>query len=105
MTNEPPLGTEQQSAEHYSASERRRSLWTELGLSELKFLDESLAPEVDESLLRRLVRRELPEIVVPAVYRRILSFKSWHRAHAQIVLDEFRKLPKAARYSTASTTQ
>lgn len=105
MTNEPPFDTEQKSAEHYSASESRQSLWADLGLSELKFLDESLAPEVDERLLRRLVRRELPEIVVPAVYRRIFSFKSWHRAHAQIVLDEFKKLPKAARYSTGSTTQ
>ncbi|HQU43679.1 MAG TPA: hypothetical protein PK867_12760, partial [Pirellulales bacterium] len=37
------------------------ALWQKLGLPDTDFLDPSRAPEVDEELLRRLVRQELPE--------------------------------------------
>lgn len=91
VTNEFPLGAEQKPAAHDVEEETRQSLWAELGLTEPEFLDESLAPEIDEALLRRLVRQELPEKVARAVYRRIYSFKSWHHAHAQVLLDELRE--------------
>ena len=96
VTNESPLDAEQKSAAHNADEEKRQSLWAELGLSEPEFLDDSLAPEVDERLLRRLVRQELPENVARAVYRLICSFRSWHRAHAQALLDEFKKSRQAA---------
>lgn len=96
VTNESPLDAEQKSAAHNVEEEKRQSLWAELGLTEPEFLDESLAPEVDERLLRRLIRQELPEKVARAVYRRIYSFKSWHHAHAQVLLDELRKSRQVA---------
>lgn len=96
MTNESPLDAEQKPAAHDADEERRQSLWADLGLKEPEFLDDSLAPEVDERLLRRLVRQELPEQVARAVYRLICSFKSWHSAHAQVMLDELKKSRQAA---------
>lgn len=96
VTNEHPLDAEQKSAAHDAKEEKRQSLWADLGLPELEFLDDSLAPEVDERLLRRLIRQELPEPASRAVYRLICSFKSWHSAHAQVMLDEFKKSRQAA---------
>ena len=66
-------------------------MWRELGLNEPDFLDASLAPEVDEVLLRRLIRQELPENVERALYRLIYSFSSWHEAHGKMLLDELKK--------------
>lgn len=96
VTNESPLDAEQKPAAQDADEETRQSLWADLGLTEPEFLEDSLAPEVDERLLRRLVRQELPENVARAVYRLICSFKSWHRAHAQVMLDEFKKSRQAA---------
>ena len=55
------------------------------------FRDESLAPELDEDLLRALVRRELPQPSARLVYRLVYSFKSWHEAHTRILVEEFRR--------------
>ena len=55
------------------------------------FLDESLAPQVDQELLAALVRQELPEEDARLVYRLIHSFQSWSEAHTQIVAAEFRR--------------
>ncbi|MGH7136271.1 MAG: hypothetical protein ACREHD_11065 [Pirellulales bacterium] len=96
VTNEPPLDAEQKSAAHDAEEETRQSLWADLGLTEPEFLDDSLAPDVDEGLLRRLVRQELPEKIARAVYRRIYSFASWHHAHAQVLLDELKKSRQVA---------
>ncbi|OYV96808.1 MAG: hypothetical protein B7Z73_00115 [Planctomycetia bacterium 21-64-5] len=60
------------------------------------FLDESLAPEVDEGLLRSLIRQELPEKVARALYRLICSFASWHHAHTKLLLEELKVSRKAA---------
>ena len=56
-----------------------------------EFQDESLAPEVDHDLLRALVRRELTEETARGVYHLIHSFRSWNEAHAQILIEEFRR--------------
>lgn len=79
----------------------RQTFWAELGLTEPEFLDESLAPEIDEELLRLLVRQALPESAARAVYRRVYSFRSWHRAHAKVLLEEL----KRARPSTDANNQ
>lgn len=68
-----------------------QSFWAELGLPEPEFLDESLAPAVNEAVLRSLVRQELPERGARAVYRLIYAFRSWHEAHAKILLEELSK--------------
>lgn len=81
-------------AERFDANETEGgagALWRELGLGEPDFLDPSLAPDVDQALLRRLIRQELPENVARAVYRLIYSFSSWHEAHGRILLDELKK--------------
>lgn len=96
VSNEPPLDAEQKSAAHDAEKEVPKSAWAELGLSEPEFLDDSLAPEVDDGLLRRLVRQELPENVARAVYRLIYSFASWHHAHSQVLLEELKKSRQAA---------
>ena len=61
-----------------------------------QFQDESLAPEVDRELLQALVRRELTEETARAVYHLIHSFRSWNEAHAQILIEEFRRTQGAA---------
>jgi hypothetical protein len=58
---------------------------------------EELAPEVDERLIRALVRRELAEEDARAVYRFVHAFDSWNRAHTRIVIDEFHKRGSATR--------
>ena len=55
------------------------------------FYEESLAPELDEDLLRALVRRELSKASSRLVYRLIYSFKSWQEAHTRILVEEFRR--------------
>ena len=55
------------------------------------FRDECLAPEVDRELLLGLVRRELSEEEAREVYRLIYSFMSWHEAHAEMLVEEFRR--------------
>jgi hypothetical protein len=91
VNNEPPLDAEQKSAEQEAEVGARHSLWADLGLTEPEFLDDLLAPEVDEGLLRLLVRQELPETIARAVYRLIYSFARWHRAHAKVLLDELKQ--------------
>ena len=58
---------------------------------EPEFRDESLAPEIDEDLLRALVHRKLPEKSARLVYLLIYSFKSWYDAHTRILVEEFRR--------------
>lgn len=52
--------------------------------------DESLAPEVDQELLKSLVRQQLPEKKARAVYQLIHSFKSWDLAHTKTLIAEHR---------------
>jgi hypothetical protein len=52
---------------------------------------DELAPDVDEGLIRALVRRELAEEDARAVYRLIHVFDSWNQVHARIIIEEFRK--------------
>lgn len=56
-----------------------------------KFCDESLAPTVDESLLRTLLRRELPEEEARAALLLVISFKSWYDAYRRVMLDEYQR--------------
>jgi hypothetical protein len=91
VTPKPPQNAEQKSDPHDAKSGAPRSLWADLGLTEPELLDEALAPEVDEALLRRLVRQELPENVARALYRLISSFASWHQAHTKALLAELKK--------------
>lgn len=74
-----------------STEEDLRRLATGIGLKPMPFRDESLAPRVDETLLRELVRRNLSEDAARSVYRLIYSFRSWTEAHTLILLEEFRK--------------
>lgn len=67
------------------------SLWAALNLPEPRRSDDRFAPEVDRPLLLRLLRKELPEGMVHAVYRLIHAFDSWKRAYAELVIEEFRK--------------
>jgi hypothetical protein len=68
-----------------------KSLWAALGMPEPVFRDEAQAPTVDNELLVKLVRGELPERSARAVYRLVHSFKSWTNAHAQVVIAEYRR--------------
>lgn len=68
-----------------------QSFWAELRLPEPEFFDESLAPAVNEAVLRSLVRQELPVNGARAVYRLVYSFRSWHEAHAKVLLEELIK--------------
>jgi hypothetical protein len=70
-----------------------RSLWSQLGLPEPEYLDESRAPPVDRSLLLRLIRRNLSAEQARTVYWLIISFVSWRDAHAELVAEEFRRRP------------
>lgn len=96
MTSRPPTDAGHPSENQNTQVGAPRSLWAELGLNEPEFLDESSAPEVDEALLRSLIRQELPEKVARAAYRLIYSYKSWHQAHALVLLDEFKKLRRSS---------
>jgi hypothetical protein len=69
------------------------TLWSQLGLPEPEYLDESQAPRVDRALLLRLIRRNLSAEEARAVYWLIISFVSWRDAHAELVADEFRRRP------------
>ena len=74
-----------------AAQDEEVSIWEELGIPPPDYRDESLAPEVDRDLLLQLVRKELPERTTRAVHHLIISFKSWSKAHAEIVAEEFRR--------------
>jgi hypothetical protein len=74
----------------HDEAELRRQL-DELGLKHCVFQDESLAPPIDERLLLRLIRRELPDKAAALIYRRIYSFRSWHKAHTRLLIDEYRR--------------
>ena len=75
----------------------REPSWEELiGSPAPPFRDESLAPQIDERLLRALVRRQLSEETARAVYRLIHSFKSWMDAHSRVLIEEFQRGPDAA---------
>lgn len=67
------------------------SLWAALNLPEPRRSDDRFAPEVDRSLLLRLLRKELPEGMVHAAYRLIHAFDSWKQAYAEMVIEEFRR--------------
>ncbi|MEX2139862.1 MAG: hypothetical protein WD894_11410 [Pirellulales bacterium] len=54
------------------------------------FRDERLAPAIDHALLLALVRDELPERTSRAVYRFIISFKSWSDAYCDLLVREYR---------------
>ncbi len=60
-------------------------------LSGTTWLDDRQAPPVDPRLLLRLVRQELAEDQVRAVYRLIFSFRSWSLAHDELLIAEFRR--------------
>jgi hypothetical protein len=96
VTSKPPSDAGHPSADQGPEAGTGRSLWAELQLDAPDFLDESLAPEVDEGLLRSLIRQELPEKVARAVYRLICSFASWHRAHSKLLLEELKASRHAA---------
>lgn len=91
MTEKPPTDAGHASDDRDTEVGAQASLWAELGLNEPEFLDESLAPQVDEVLLRKLIRQELPENVARATYRLICSFASWHHAHSKLLLAELQK--------------
>jgi hypothetical protein len=55
------------------------------------FRNESLAPKVDQALIKALVRRELSAADARAVYRLVYSFKSWSEAHIDAVVRDFRR--------------
>lgn len=85
--------------QHFGRQDARtgaeRSFWSELGLPETEYLDDSLAPKVDEALLLKLVRQELPEDLARPLYRLIYSFASWHQAYSAVLIDEFKKARQA----------
>jgi hypothetical protein len=91
VTSKPPTDAGHPSEDQETEVSDPHSLWAELGLSEPDYLDESLAPKVDEPLLRSLIRQELPEKVARAVYRLICSFASWHHAHTKLLLEELKR--------------
>jgi hypothetical protein len=74
-----------------SRERNRQSAWREIGLSPPAFLDDRLAPAVDKSFLRRLVRDELPEAAAAIACRLILLFPSWSQAHQEVVDEIFKK--------------
>lgn len=96
MTSKPPSNAGHPSDDQNVSVAEPRSLWAELELDAPEFLDESLAPEVDEGILRSLIRQELPEKVDRAVYRLICQFASWHRAHTKLLLEELNASRQAA---------
>jgi hypothetical protein len=55
------------------------------------FRDESLAPKVDQALIKALVRRELSTADARAVYRLVYSFKSWSEAHINALVRDSRR--------------
>lgn len=63
---------------------------------DVRFRDDRLAPEIDRNLLQRLVRNELTVEASRAVFRLIHSFESWRNAHADIVVEEFRRSQQAS---------
>jgi hypothetical protein len=70
--------------------EQSGSVWAELGLPEPQPADSGQGPAVDWALLRRLVRRELPEQAARMTYRLIEAYSEWNAAHAQILIEEFK---------------
>lgn len=96
MTSKPPTDAGHPSDYQGNETGARRSLWTELDLDAPDFLDESMAPEVDEGLLRSLIRQELPEKISRALYRLICSFASWHHAHTKLLLEELKASREAS---------
>jgi hypothetical protein len=66
-----------------------KSFWEELGVSPPEYRSESEAPKVDRSLLLEYLRGELPEFTARAVEHLIDSFRSWSRAHAESVAEEY----------------
>lgn len=96
VTSKPPSHAGHPSDDQNVNVAEPPSLWAELELDAPEFLDESLAPEVDEGLLRSLIRQELPEKVDRAVYQLICQFASWHRAHTKLLLEELHASRRAA---------
>jgi len=70
-----------------------------MGFRPCNFRDESEAPPVDEQLLLRLVRRELPEKIAALVYRLVYSYQSWHTAFSRLVREGFAKSNDECRIS------
>lgn len=66
------------------------SLWAELGLPEPKPLANGQAPPVDWTLLRRLVRQELPERATRMTFGLIHAYSEWSAAHAKILVEEYK---------------
>jgi hypothetical protein len=71
--------------------ERQRTWREALGIDAPEREDEANAPPVDEELLRRYVRDELPEAVARHVDSLTARFKSWGYARCLIGAVEFRK--------------
>jgi hypothetical protein len=55
------------------------------------FRDEALAPNVDQALIKALVRRELSTADARAVYRLVYSFKSWSDAHINALVRDYQR--------------
>lgn len=66
------------------------SLWAELGLPEPTPIADGQAPPVDWTLLRRLVRKELPEQAARMTFSLIHAYQEWNAAHAQLLVEEFK---------------
>jgi hypothetical protein len=95
VNSDPQPDAGQESKKQDAKGGARQSFWNDLGLTEPEYIDEALAPAIDEPLLRQLVRQELPENVARAVYRLIYSFSSWHQAYGTLLLDELKKARQA----------
>ena len=97
MTLRKRAGSKQSSKTITRSVRRKRepapqgSLWKDLGLPEPRYRDESLAPEVDRELLRKLVRDELPVKTMRNVFRLVHCFESWNRAYTAALVEEQRR--------------
>jgi len=72
-----PDSSQQLAADEAALRQQLDELY-KMGFRPCNFRDERLAPTVDEELLLRLIRRELPEKSAALVYRLVYSFRSWH---------------------------
>jgi len=84
-----PLSPEQLAAGEAKLRRQLDELY-KMGFRPCNFRDEREAPPVDEQLLLRLIRRELPEKSAALVYRLVYSFQSWHTAFSRLVREEAR---------------
>ena len=85
----PPAGDSKVPPE--AEKDAQESFWTELGLPEPEFLDDSLAPTVNRDLLRKLVLGELDPELEKLLYRLVEAFPCWHAAHSEIAAEEARR--------------